>query len=335
MAAYLKARKAKRYRGEILQFSFNLEQEILKLSRELESFSYRHGQYRHFIVEDAKRREISAAPFRDRVVHHAIHSVIEPIFDRGFISDSYAVRSGKGTHRAVDRLQQFWRQIYARGELVGGHQLYVLSCDISKYFASIDHQILIDLIRRKISDQNLLWLSENIINSTYGKSPGTGIPIGNLTSQLFANIYLDQLDQFIKHELGWRHYLRYMDDFLLLGTNKAKLWVIRELIREFLCNNLSIELNPNKSGVLATSIGIDWLGYRVYPNHKLLRGSSVRRFSNRTRAYQKRVVGGEISTVDLELSLRSWLAYAREANSHGLLTRLEEDLGVNLRSLDN
>jgi len=275
--AYLKARTCKRYRSYILEFSFYLEENLLKLQEELQNQTYQHGRYREFIIHDSKKRHIKAAPFRDRVVHHALCNIIEPIFDKGFIYDSYACRKGKGTHRGVKRLQKF-----LKNEL----NKYCLKCDISKYFESIDHQILLSIIQKKISDKKTIWLIREILESTC-EEPGKGIPIGNLTSQLFANIYLNELDQFVKHRLRVRYYLRYMDDFLILGKEKSYLWGILREIQKFLNNNLSLKLHPKKVQILPVRKGIDFLGYRVFKDYRLLRKSTVKRFIKRTKVYLK------------------------------------------------
>jgi len=188
--AYLKASRCKRYRDNVLEFSYNLEGNLLKLQKELLNQTYQHGKYREFIVKDLKKRHIKAAPFRDRVVHHALCNIIEPIFDKGFICDSYACRKDKGTHKAIKKTQIFLRSISdvkAKKALL--EDTYCLQCDISKYFASIDHKILLNLIKKKIADKKVLWLIQGILDSSYDNEPGKGIPIGNLTSQLFANIY--------------------------------------------------------------------------------------------------------------------------------------------------
>jgi retron-type reverse transcriptase len=330
-SAYLKARKCKRYREEILKFSYNLEENLLKLQEELLNQSYRHGGYREFIVSDSKKRKIKAAPYRDRVVHHTLCNFIEPIFDKGFIYDSYACRKGKGTHKAIKRLEKFLKSI---SDCTGGalmeEKIYCLQCDISKYFDSINHKIILEIIKRKITDKKVIWLIEEILNSSYEKGPGIGIPIGNLTSQLFANIYLNELDQFIKHKLRIRYYLRYMDDFLFLNDNKKELHEIKKLVQEFLEDKLKLELHPKKANVFPINKGIDFLGYQILGNYRLLRKSTVKRFIKRTRMYQKMLNKKLLSEEKFNNSLQSWIAYANFANSWGLRKNLSEKLKVKL-----
>ncbi len=219
--SYLKARRGKTELAEVLKFSYNLEDELSKLQDELKNQTFKTGKYRHFVIFEPKERKISALPFRDRVVHHAIHFVIEPIFEKKFIYDSYACRKMKGTHAGADRIQKFIQKT--------GENYYVLKCDVSKYFPSINHKILKKCIRKKIADKKLLWLLDNIVDSTK-----EGIPIGNLTSQLFANIYLNELDEFVKYDLKIKYYIRYMDDFIILHESKQHLNKLRKDIKFFL-----------------------------------------------------------------------------------------------------
>ena len=331
--AYLKARKAKRYKSEILKFSYYLESNLLELQDELLNQTYKHGSYKTFVVNDSKKRVIKAASFKDRVVHHALCNIIEPIFDRGFIYDSYACRRKKGTHKTIKRLDFFIRSAsdFARQkrEL---KNIYCLQCDIAKYFASIDHNILISLIKKKIKDKKVLWLIKRILESSYEKKLFEdlfkfrliGIPIGNLTSQLFANIYLNRLDQFIKHQLRVRYYIRYMDDFLILDSDKNLLGKMKFKIREFLEDKLKLKLHPKKANVFPIVKGIDFLGYRTFKDYKLLRKSTVKRFVKRTRNYKNKVDKGLISEEKLDRSIQSWFAYARFANSWRLSKRIKQ-----------
>jgi len=324
--AYLKARKCKRYRDEILKFSYNSEENLLKLQEELLTQTYQHGANREFIVCDSKKRKIKASPFRDRVVHHALCRIIEPIFDKGFIDDSYACRKERGTHKAIKRLEKFIKSANTtlrERRLCPG--IYCLQCDISKYFDSINHKILLEIIGKKIVDKKILWLIEEILNSSEEK-PGIGIPIGNLTSQLFANVYLNELDQFVKHRLWIKYYIRYMDDFLILDYNKKELHRTKEEIGEFLGDKLKLKLHPKKANVFPVGESIDFLGYRIFSTHRLLRKSTVKRFIKRTKDYQRKLTKGLMSEEKFNNSLQSWLAYAEHANSWRLRKNLEEKL---------
>lgn len=305
LSAHLKARKGRRYWKYILDFDYNAEKNLLDLRKELWNQTYQHGRYKEFIVNDSKKREIKAAPFRDRVVHHALCNIIEPILDKKFIFDSYACREGKGVHRAVKRLQQFIRAY-------SPNNFYILKCDVKKYFDSIDHQKLQKLIKKKIKDTKVLWLIEVIIESQKGEK---GIPLGNLTSQLFANIYLNELDQFIKHKLREKHYVRYMDDFLILSYDKKYLHSIKEEIRCFLIKELKLELHLAKTNVFPIKQGINFLGYRVFPAYRLLKKSTVKRFSKRMKVYRRKMKQGLMSKAKFRNSFCSWMSYAEFANS--------------------
>jgi len=321
--AYLKARKGKRYRKEILRFSYDLEKNLLQIEKELRNQTYQHGNYREFIVCDLKKRHIKAAPFKDRVVHHALDNIIEPIFDKGFIYDSYACRTGKGTHKAVKRLQVFIKSISdsVNAKTESSEQQYCLQCDISKYFNSINHKILLKIIKKKIADKKALWLIEKILNSSQEK-PRTGIPIGNLTSQLFANIYLNELDVFMKHKLGNKYYLRYMDDFIILNSNKNKLYKNREKTKFFLQDELKLQSNPKKANVFPINNGIDFLGYRIFKNYKLLRKITITRFMKKVKSYKRKLNKEAEIKEKFNGSVRSWLAYACFANSWKLRNNL-------------
>lgn len=352
-SAYLKARKCKRYRPEILEFSYNLEKNLLELKNELKTQRYRHGGYREFIVCDAKKRKIKAAPFRDRVVHHALVNIIEPIFDKGFIYDSYACRSKKGTHRAVKRLEQFMKagNDKSRREREKNYlpKMYCFKGDISKYFENVDHNILMKIIRRKISDQRVLGLIEKIIDSSYEHKiyknlfefRATGIPIGNLTSQLFANIYLNELDKFVKHQIRAKYYIRYMDDFLILGYDKKELHKLKERVKKFLQSELKLNLHPKKANIFPAGKGIDFLGYQIFvsdlasrrsgrESYRFLRKSTVKRFTARVKICQKELEKGLIKKKKFDQSVQSWLAYASFGNSWRLRRDLTERLKIKL-----
>lgn len=253
-------------------FEFNLEDNLFQLHKDLVDRKYVHGAYHSFYVTDPKLRHIHKASVRDRVLHHAIFRVLYPVFDRTFVYDSYACRLGKGTHRAVDRLETFVPKISHNNH----HNFWVLKCDIRKFFDSIDQPILRSLIIKRADDPNLHWLIDGILNS-FSKSPGKGLPLGNVTSQLFANIYLSELDQFVKRELKVKFYLRYCDDFLLLHRDRERLVVWLDVIRRFLKEKLKLELHPNKITIRKYNQGIDFLGYVVLPHHRVLRTRTKRR----------------------------------------------------------
>jgi RNA-directed DNA polymerase len=312
LLAAKKAQRGKRFKKSAAAFNLELEHNLLSIQSALRSGSYRMGRYRHFYVFDPKRRFISAAPYSDRVVQHALCNVIEPIFDRAFIFDSYACRKEKGTHKAVSRFQQFARK-----------NTYVLKCDVRNYFATIDHVRLLRMIQRKIKDAGVLRLIEIIIAS----SADPGIPIGNLSSQIFANLYLNDIDHYLKETIKCRHYLRYMDDLIVFDSDKARLNDIKRAIDECL-KGLKLELHPRKSQIYLTAGGVSFLGYKIYPTHRLTVSSNVKRERKRLKKYLVMVKAGLIDWPKLLRSLRSWLGYARRADSFNLRRRLLGELNL-------
>ena len=305
--AYLKARKGKSNIEEVARFTYKLEPELLALQKELKEGIYQEGKYRNFIIYEPKERLISALPFRDRVVHHAIYNVIEPIFDRSFIYDSYACRTGKGTHRGVDRVQIFLKKF---------KNSYCLKCDISKYFLSVDHEVLKSAICKKIRDDKLIKLLNKIIDSV-----PEGIPIGNLTSQLFANIFLNQLDYFVKQELKVKYYIRYMDDFIILHESKQELHKIKLEIKIHL-KKIKLKMHTKKNNIFPTNLGIDFLGYRIFNNYRLARKSTIKRFLFQIKIKIRKYNLNEIEFKKLMESFNSWYAYL----NHGDTYNLKKDL---------
>jgi len=312
--AYLKARRNKRYRAEVLEFSANLEEYLIQIQNELIWKTYRTGRYRQFYIYEPKKRLIMALPFRDRVVHHALCNIIEPIFDKIFIYDSYACRRGKGTHAGANRVTQFLRRIqnqYGR--------VYCFKADISKYFPSIDHRILKEIIERKIKCEDTMWLINEIIDST---GEGRGIPIGNLTSQLFANIYLNELDYFVKHQLKIKFYVRYMDDFVVLHHDKSYLRDVWHQVECFLAERLNLSLNRKTQIFPVWSRGIDFLGYRIWPDFRLVRKANVKRMRRRLKWLKKMVLAGKLPPEKLYASVASWLGYCKHADTYRLVEKI-------------
>ena len=326
LAASRKAQMGKRLQDEVARFNFHLERELYRLQEELRTQTYRPGPYHEFYIYEPKRRLISAAPYRDRVVHHALCNVIEPIFDRTFIYDSYACRRGKGTHQAVDRFTQFCRK-----------NRYVLKCDIKKYFPSVDHEILKVAFRRKIRDSRTLCLMDLIVDASNDQEyvleyfagdelltplyRRRGIPIGNLTSQFFANIYLNGFDHFVKTELRCRYYIRYVDDFVVLDNDKARLHEIKAEMEKYLAA-LRLKLHPRKCHVFPVEIGTNFLGYRVFPRHRRLPRPNVTRARQRLRRLQADFAEDKIPWRDVHQSVQSWLGHARHADTYRLRAQL-------------
>jgi retron-type reverse transcriptase len=327
-----KAQRQKRYRDPVLAFNHNLERELFQLQHELQTQTYQPGGFKTFEIYEPKRRIISAAPYRDRVVHHALCTVIVPIFDRTFIATTYANRSGYGTHRA---LQQFVR--YARD------CRYVLQCDICKYFPSIDIAILKGLIRRKIKCPDTLWLIDTILdNRSDAESPieyfpgdtlltplerPHGIPIGNLTSQFFANIYLNGFDRFVKEQLQVEKYLRYVDDFSLFSDDRDFLADCRTQIETYLAT-LRLKIHPIKSQLTQTRYGAIFVGFRVLPDRIRVRNYNLQVGRKRIKRLQGAYGKGHISDHDVVQSLQSWNAHLAHGNTWRLRQQIFSDLNL-------
>ena len=276
--AWREFKKGKAKKPDVQEFEFNIEENIFQLHKELEGWTYQHSRYTAFYITDPKLRHIHKACVRDRVLHHAIFRVLYPIFDPTFIFDSYSCRKGKGTHRAVKRLKKFARALSRSNH----RNIFALKCDVKKFFDSIDQKIFTSLIRKRIKDENADRLIEKIIKS-FEKEPNRGLPIGNVTSQLFANIYLNELDQYVKHELKARYYIRYCDDFVILGRKLADLLEQIKSIGQFLSTELKLKLHPDKIIVRKYSQGIDFLGYVIRPHCITLRTKTKRRIIKNAR----------------------------------------------------
>lgn len=322
--AYRKARKGKRGRLQPAMFERVQEDEMLALQTELQNKTYTPGAYHSFLIHDPKKRLISAAPFRDRVIHHALCNVIEPIWERRFIEDSYANRINKGTHRALDRTQQFARQYK-----------YFLQCDVKQFFPSIDHQILMKEFSRLIKDKDVLWLCETILKSGEGIlqeeydmvyfegddlfsiNRPRGLPIGNLTSQFWANVYMNEFDHFVKREMKCIAYIRYVDDFVLFSNDKHQLKTWREQIIEKM-KTLRLTLHETCAQIFPTSTGIPFLGFRVYPNHRLLKTRKAIHF----RRKLNRLISENTPFATLNQTIQSWVNHVRYGDTYGLRRRI-------------
>jgi RNA-directed DNA polymerase len=339
---YVDCRRNKRNTINALRFEINAEENIARLEYELKNRSYRPSRSILFAAKRPKVREIFAADFRDRVVHHILVHHLEPIWERIFIHDSYACRRDKGTHQAVVRLQSFLRKITKNGKV----RAYYLQLDIKDFFTSIDKKILLGLIRKKINDPASLWLAEMTIfwdctqsyvlrgqrqlleaipgnKSLFGKNNERGLPIGNLTSQFFANVYLNELDQYVKHTLKAEYYLRYVDDFVILGSDIKQLVEYRDKIEAFVHKRLNLRLHPRRRKLERVSSGIDFLGYIVRSNYVLVRRRVLNNF--RTKLCQFRRSGAVRRKADfdkLASTTASYLGHFKWANTYQLKQEL-------------
>jgi RNA-directed DNA polymerase len=324
LLAWRKARKGKRSHPPAATFEQRAGEHLLEIQAELQSQTYRPGGYASFYVHDPKRRLISAAPFRDRVVHHALCNIIEPILERRFIHDSYANRQGRGTHAAIDRSQDFARRYR-----------YVLQCDVAQFFPAIDHAILLETIGRVVVDPDLLGLCDVILQSGAGLLadeytmtyfPGDdllaalrprGLPIGNLTSQFWANVYLDRFDHFVKREIKCPAYVRYVDDFLLFADDKPTLWAWRRAVIDFMAG-LRLTLHEARCHPQPVTEGIPFLGFVVYPDHRRLKRRKGIAYRRRLRALAADYRARRIPLAKVTASVQGWVNHLRYANTYAL-----------------
>ena len=322
LVASKKAQKGKKENTQVAKFHFHLEENLLQLQQQLHNKSYVPGKYKTFFIYDPKERMISAAPYRDRVVHHALCNIIEPIFEKTFIYDSYANRKGKGTHKAIDRYQNYARQYK-----------YVLKCDIRKFFPSIDHKILKEEIKQKIRCISTLWLIETIIDNSNPQeshlqwfsgddlfSPllrKQGLPIGNLTSQFWGNVYLNRFDHYVKEKLRVPAYVRYVDDFVLLSNDKAQIKEWKSNIATYLAE-LRLIPHPNKTQIHQTRDGIPFLGFVVFPRYKYVRKEKIKRYKRYLNRSLKLKEAGMLSPQTLEDQLNAWLGHIKFGQSKRL-----------------
>ncbi len=353
---YLACRRNKRNTLNALRFEARQEQNLLDLHDALQSRSYRPGRSVCFFVEKPKLREIFAADFRDRVVHHVLVNYLERIWEPIFIHDSYACRQGKGIHAGVQRLRQFIRQVTANGS----RRAWYLQLDVRNFFMSIDKDILYGLLKAKIVDCDALWLTKVLVyhdctadyvikgdanlrhllpahKTLFGAAKNKGLPIGNLNSQFFANVYLNELDQFVKHHLKCRYYLRYCDDFVLLATEPEQLLAWREQIRQFLAQRLQLTLNDQRERLRPVTDGIDFLGYIVRRDYASVRRRVVHNLHQRLRAFERMLVveqsGYSVYRFDEALLdqcravLASYLGHFLQADSFGLRQSVWAEFG--------
>lgn len=315
-------KKEKRNKADVMNFERDVEQHIFQLHRDLKDKIYKHGPYTAFYISDPKLRHIHKATVRDRVLHHAIFQKLNPMFEPGFIADSFSCRIGKGTHKGVERLAEMLRAV-SRNSM---RPCYALKCDVRKFFDSIDHEILLTVLARRIKDPEVMWLLKEIVGSfATGYADlfhARGVPIGNLTSQLFANVYMNEFDQFIKQELRVKNYVRYTDDFIIVSTDKAELEQLLTPIEKFLQESLRLELHPGKIQVTKYHKGVDFLGYVQFPHHRLMREKSEQRMMRKISHAAYFYRHGAIDDARMNATLQSYLGVLSHADAY----RLSENL---------
>jgi len=319
--AYQKAKKGKTKKFYVKDFEENLAYNLKVLYDKLKNQTYKPRPLKTFILRDPKTRKISKSDFRDRIVHHALIKVIEPTFDKTFIYDSCANRKGKGTLFALQRFEIFKRKVTNNLQT----EAFCLKADIKHYFQEVDREILLKIIQRKITDDRVVGLIILIINNF---EENCGMPLGNLTSQFFANVYLNELDRFVKHKLKIKYYIRYVDDFVILHKSKYQLKFWKEEINIFLKEKLKLELHPEKSKIISLSKGVDFVGFRNFYYCRLLRNRNIQKIKSRINEFKE----GKISEKKFRETLQGWLAYAKWSNDYNLIIKLlakplkEEDI---------
>jgi len=324
--AHKKARKHKTKKRDVKEFEENLAYNLKTLHDELKAKTYSPKPLKTFILRDPKTRKISKSDYRDRVVHHALCNIIEPIFEKTFIYDSYANRKNKGTLNAIKRFDLFKRKVSGNGTIIKNKfndsnfvYGFCLKADIKHYFQRVNHEILLNLIKRKISDKDIIWLINRILktNNLKNSMNNVGMPLGNLTSQFFANIYLNELDYFVKHTISAKYYLRYVDDFVILHKSKFQLESWKNDIIIFLGYNLKLKLHPEKSKIYPLSRGIDFLGFRTYYHFRLLRRRNIRSIHNKLTLFRQ----DKISSEKFNEIYQGWQAYAKWADTYNIRKR--------------
>ncbi len=312
-------KKGKTKRKDVLEYEFSLEDNLFQLYQELRSKTYKHSKYSSFYVQDPKLRHIHKAEIRDRIVHHLISKYLNQIYDKTFIHDSYSCRINKGTHKAVNRLKAFSLKQSKNNKT----NFYCLKCDIKRFFDSIDHDILIKILKQKIRDEDIFNLIKEIIDS-FQIIKHKGIPLGNLTSQYFANIYLNELDKFIKHKLKAKYYIRYTDDFVILHTNRDFLEKIINSAERFLRDNLKLFLHPDKIIIRKYHQGMDFLGYVMLPHCRVLRTKTKIRMFKKIKKRIEDFEDGRISEESLNQTIQSYLGVLSHCNGYKLKKKLND-----------
>lgn len=297
----------KKSRKDVQEFQQYFMRNIISLHDDLKSKTYRHSDYEHFKISDPKSRDIHKASVRDRLLHHALYRVLYPYYDKTFISDSYSCRLDKGTHKALERFQSFYHKVSKNRTKT----VWVLKCDVRKFFASIDQGILMEILENYISDKEIIWLLKKVIGSFYSTEIGKGLPLGNLTSQLLVNIYMNEFDQFVKHRVKARYYIRYADDFAIFSENKEWLESILFRINEFLLIRLKLTLHPNKVFIKTVASGVDFLGWVHFPDHKALRTVTKKRMFR------------SLKTKNIKIeTVQSYLGLLKNGNSKKLINEV-------------
>jgi len=346
LEAWREFERGKKNKKDVQEFSLYLMDNILSLHGELLYHTYKHGGYQAFKINDPKPRDIHKASVRDRLLHHAIYRKLYPFFDRTFIVDSYSCRNNKGTHKAIDKFKKY-PSIVSQNNT---RTCWILKCDIRKFFASIDHQILLNILMEYIPDKNIVKLLENIIgsfnilkpspaiawhwraglpNPPLGKGrgiEGVGLPLGNLTSQLFVNIYMNKFDQAVKHKIKFKHYIRYADDFVFLSENRRQLENLISTIETYLKKELKLEMHPDKVYIKTLNSGSDFLGMVNFHHHRILRTKTKRRMFGKMKNKKRELENDLISEESFNQSRQSYLGMLTHCDGYRISQKIEDNL---------
>ena len=321
LEAWKEFEKGKKDRTDLREFSLRLTDNIFSLHNDLRNYTYNHGGYQAFKINDPKPRDIHKATVRDRLLHHAIYRKLYPFFNKTFIADSYSCRNDKGTHKAINKFRQYLN-IVSKNNI---KTCWVLKCDIRKFFANIDHQILLSILSEYIPDKDIMNLLKNIIDSFATKNKNDiGLPLGNLTSQLFVNIYMNKFDQFVKHKMKAKYYIRYADDFVFLSENKKQLESQIPIIEKFLGEKLQLEMHPDKVFIKTLSSGVDFLGMVNFFNYRILRTKTKRRMLKKISLKHKMCREELVSKESFEQSVQSYLGMLKHCEGYALAGEIEK-----------
>lgn len=311
----------KKNKKDVQEFSMCLMDNIFSLHRDLINHTYKHGGYQAFKINDPKPRDIHKASVRDRLLHHAIYRILYPFFDKTFIADSYSCRLNKGTHKAINRFREFAWKVSKNNT----RTRWVLKCDIRKFFANIDQDILLNILREYIPDEDIIELLKSVILSfSSERDKNIGLPLGNLTSQLFVNIYMNKFDQFVKHKLKAKYYIRYADDFVVFADNKKWLAEQIELMQEFLHQELKLEMHPDKIFIKTLASGMDFLGLVNFPDYRILRTKTRRRMFKKIENKYNDWQGGSMPEESFNQGLQSYLGMLKHCNGYGIVREISK-----------
>jgi RNA-directed DNA polymerase len=325
-------KKDKKKKEDVLEFEKIMETEIFKLHRELISCTYRHSGYVGFYISDPKRRHIHKAIVRDRVLHHAVMNILYPLYDKIFIHNSFSCRIGKGTHKGVDAM----RSMLLKASNNNTKNVFILKCDIQKFFDSVDHKILIQILHERIKDEKLMNLLIEVVDSFDGSQSNLferkGLPIGNLTSQLFANVYMDKFDQYVKHILKVKYYARYTDDFVVISDSKDYLLSLITEISLFLNHELKLTIHPKKIEIRKYSQGVDFLGYIVFPYYTKVRKRTLKRVRRKLDIKMKLYRADQVDKTKLDATLMSYLGVLSHANTFRFSEQIKNEYFLSVQN---